>query len=43
MEFSEGAAVPALCCAMAKQQSSGANPVIFNSDLVIASFILVRP
>jgi hypothetical protein len=39
----DGAAVLAFCCALVKQQSSGANPAIFSSNLVIASFIFVRP
>ena len=41
--MSEGAAVLALCCAMAKQQSSEVNPAIFSNGVVIAGVIVVRP
>jgi hypothetical protein len=34
--------VPALCCATARQQSSGATPAIFSNGLVPAGFIFVR-
>ena len=43
IDVSEGTAVLALCCAMAKQQSSVVNPATFSNGVMIAGVIIIRP
>ena len=43
IDVSEGIEVLALCCAVAKQQSSVVNPATFSNGVMIAGVIIIRP